>query len=170
MRSLGETTMPLHQRMLASTAPNATVLIRVVVGWVFLSEGIQKFLFPENLGVGRFAKIGIPNPSVAAPFVGAVEIVFGALLVIGLLTRISTIPLLIDIAVAIVTTKIPMLLDKGFWAAAHEARTDLSMLLGLLFLLIVGAGPLSMDWQLSGAGRQDVNAKGGLHDGYKDTP
>lgn len=141
--------MTLIQRLLASSAPRATVLVRILVGWVFLAEGIQKFLFPESLGVGRFAKIGIPNPGFAAPFVGAVEIVFGSLIIVGLLTRLATIPLLIDISVAIATTKIPMLIDKGLWPAAHEARTDLSMLLGLLFLLVEGAGPASLDWYWS---------------------
>ncbi len=141
--------MTLIQRLLASAAPRATVLVRILVGWVFLAEGIQKFLFPESLGVGRFAKIGIPDPGFTAPFVGAVEIVFGTLIIVGLLTRLATIPLLIDILVAIATTKIPMLLDKGLWPAAHEARTDLSMLLGLLFLLIEGAGPASLDWRWS---------------------
>ncbi len=136
------------QRLIASNAPKATVLIRVLVGWVFVSEGIQKFLFADTLGAGRFAKIGIPDPAFTAPFVGVVEIVFGALIIAGLLTRISAIPLLIDISVAIATTKIPMLLAKGWWAAAHEARTDLSMLLGLLFLLVEGAGPASIDWHL----------------------
>ena len=111
-------------------------LIRWMVGGVFLSEGIQKFLYSEQLGVGRFAKIGIPAPEFFAPFVGAVEIVFGICLVIGLLTRLATLPLLIDIAVAILTTKIPMLMSKGFWVTVHEARTDYCMLLGLLFLLI----------------------------------
>ncbi len=124
------------------------MLIRVLVGWVFLSEGIQKFLFPDSLGVGRFAKIGIPDPSFSAPFVGGVEILFGMLIIVGFLTRFSAVPLLIDISVAIATTKVPMLVDKGLWAAVHEARTDLSMLLGLLFLLIEGAGPLAIDYRL----------------------
>jgi len=141
--------MGLKQSVLASSAPKATLLVRVLTGWVFLSEGIQKFLFPESLGAGRFAKIGIPDPSFSAPFVGGVEIVFGTLIILGLLTRLATIPLLIDISVAIGTTKIPILLDKGFWAAAHEARTDLCMLLGLLFLLLAGAGPASIDRLLS---------------------
>jgi uncharacterized membrane protein YphA (DoxX/SURF4 family) len=140
--------MILKQRLLSSVAPKATVLIRVLVGWVFVSEGIQKFLFADTLGTGRFAKIGIPAPAFTAPFVGIVEIASGALILLGLVTRLAAIPLLIDISVAIATTKIPMLIDKGFWAAAHEARTDLSMLLGLLFLLIEGAGPASIDWRL----------------------
>lgn len=137
------------QRLTRSNAPASAVLIRILVGGVFLSEGIQKFLFPDSLGVGRFAKIGIPAPATMAPFVGAVEIVFGVFILLGLLTRLSAIPLLVDISVAIATTKIPMLIDKGFWAAAHEARTDVSMLLGLLFLLISGAGPWSVDAKLA---------------------
>lgn len=130
-------------QVLRSKAPSATVLIRVMVGWVFLSEGIQKFLFPAALGVGRFTKIGIPAPRFFAPFVGVVEIVCGALLIAGLLTRLASIPLFIDILVAIATTKIPMLSKAGFWGTMHEARTDFCMLLGLIFLLIVGSGTLS---------------------------
>jgi len=127
-------------QVLESEAPSATVLIRMMVGWVFLSEGIQKFLFPAALGVGRFTKIGIPAPQFFAAFVGVVEIVCGALLIAGLLTRLASIPLLIDILVAIATTKIPMLSKAGFWGMMHEGRTDFCMLLGLIFLLIVGSG------------------------------
>jgi uncharacterized membrane protein YphA (DoxX/SURF4 family) len=122
----------------------ALILIRLAVGAVFLSEGIQKFLFSETCGAGRFAQIGIPDPNVMAPFVGVVEIVFGAFIIIGFLTRLSAIPLLIDISVAIATTKIPILMDKGFWAMAHEARTDYAMFMGLLFLLIAGGGDFSV--------------------------
>lgn len=135
-------------RALRSNAPAATLLVRLMVGWVFLSEGTQKFLFPTALGVGRFVKIGIPAPQFFAPFVGAVEIICGTLLIIGLLTRLAAIPLLIDIAVAIITTKIPMLAKTGFWAAMHEARTDYCMWLGSLFILMVGAGSLSLDARL----------------------
>jgi putative oxidoreductase len=126
-------------------SPAAIFFIRVMVGCVFLSEGVQKFLFSESLGVGRFIKIGIPAPEIMAPFVGVVEIVCGALILFGLLTRLAAIPLLINISVAILTTKLPMLLQSGFWKMAHEARTDFSMLLGLLFLLIVGGGRWSLD-------------------------
>jgi putative oxidoreductase len=131
--------------LLRTNAPRATILIRLLVGAVFLSEGIQKFLFPAALGVGRFVKIGIPAPQFFAPFVGVVEIVCGTLLIIGFITRLAAIPLLIDISVAIATTKIPMLSRVGFWSTVHEARTDYCMLLGLVFLLLVGSGPLSID-------------------------
>ena len=123
----------------------ALILIRFLVGAVFLSEGIQKFLFPDALGVGRFIKIGIPAPQIMASFVGVVEILFGGLLLLGLFTRLASIPLLIDIGVAIATTKVPMLLKDGFWKTAHEARTDYCMVLGLIFLMISGGGPWSLD-------------------------
>jgi uncharacterized membrane protein YphA (DoxX/SURF4 family) len=152
----------IFQKLLRTQAPAATVLVRLLVGAVFFEEGIQKFLFPDLLGAGRFARIGIPAPEMMGPFVGGVEIICGALIVLGLLTRLAAIPLLINISVAILSTKIPILLGHdflgfhvaklaryGFWSMASEARTDFSMLLGLLFLLVVGAGRFSADacWQ-----------------------
>jgi uncharacterized membrane protein YphA (DoxX/SURF4 family) len=123
----------------------ALLLVRILVGWVFVSEGIQKFVFPAQLGVGRFEKIGIPSPHFMAPFVGSVEIVCGSLLLIGLFTRVAVVPLLGVILVAIATTKLPMIAKTGMWSMLHEARADFSMLLGLVFLLITGAGTLSLD-------------------------
>jgi uncharacterized membrane protein YphA (DoxX/SURF4 family) len=153
--------MALLQKLIATRAPASVILIRLVVGGVFLSEGIQKFLFPNENGVGRFAKIGIPSPEVMAPFVGVVEIVCGALILLGLFTRLAAIPLVINMLVAILSTKIPILLGHGFWGfslrtlpyygfwgMAHETRTDFAMLLGSLFLLIVGAGLWSLDARL----------------------
>jgi uncharacterized membrane protein YphA (DoxX/SURF4 family) len=124
----------------------AIILIRILVGWVFVSEGIQKFLFPAALGVGRFAKLGIPHPAIIAPLVGVVEIACGLAVILGLWMRLASIPLLIVIATAIVTTKIPELhrAGQGFWFMLHDARTDFSMVLGLVFLLIVGGGPMAM--------------------------
>ncbi len=150
------------KRMINGSAPPAVVLIRLAVGVVFLSEGIQKFIYPAENGAGRFAKIGIPSPDVMGPFVGGVEIVCGALILIGLLTRFAAIPLIIDMLVAILSTKVPILLGHEFWGFSlrtlpyygvwgmlHEARTDLAMLLGSIFLLITGAGSLSLDARLS---------------------
>jgi putative oxidoreductase len=128
-----------------SRTSKAVLLIRILVGWVFLSEGIQKFLFSDSLGVGRFVKIGIPSPQIMAPFVGVVEIVCGSLLLLGLITRLATVPLIIDISVALYSTKIVTLAKNGFWGTLHEARTDVSMLLGLIFLLLLGAGAWSVD-------------------------
>jgi len=133
----------------ASRVANAILLIRILVGWVFLSEGIQKFLFPDSLGVGRFIKIGIPWPQFMAPFVGVVEMVCGVLLLVGFLTRLATVPLLIDIAVALYSTKIVTFAKNGFWGTLHEARTDLSMVLGLVFLLLVGGGSFALDSRLA---------------------
>lgn len=150
------------QRLQHTTGPAATVLIRCMVGAVFLSEGIQKFLFAADVGAGRFAKIGIPSPELLAPLVAGFEIGCGALVLLGLLTRLAVIPLLTIMVVAISTTKIPILLASGFWKMAHEARTDFSMVMGCLFLLWLGAGSASLDAKArdgregSGNDRQDV--------------
>jgi putative oxidoreductase len=128
-----------------SGAPASTILIRALVGCVFLSEGIQKFLYPNEIGAGRFAKIGLPAPGFLASMVGTFEILCGTLVLLGFFTRLAVIPLIIVMLVAIFSTKIPILLESGFWKMAHESRTDFAMLLGSIFLLINGAGRYSLD-------------------------
>jgi uncharacterized membrane protein YphA (DoxX/SURF4 family) len=135
----------MWKRLTRTNASTAVALIRLMVGVVFVSEGLQKFLFPDQLGVGRFLKIGLPMPELLTPFVGTCEILCGTLVLLGLLTRLAVIPLLVIMAVALTTTKWPMLASQGFWAMAHEARTDWSMALASLYLLLVGAGPWSLD-------------------------
>lgn len=150
---------------LRQTTPFPPVfLIRLAVGAVFFFEGVQKFMFPDELAAGRFAKIGIPWPQFTGPFVGGVEVVCGALIVIGWFVRPAALALLVNISVAIISTKIPILLGHGFagfslskltrygfLSMMHEARTDFAMWLGLLFLLIAGAGGWSADAQDRGA-------------------
>ncbi len=158
-------------RLLRTRAFAAVVLIRIMVGGVFLSEGIQKFLFPAELGAGRFEKIGIPAPEVMGPFVGVVEIVFGSLVLLGLFTRPAALILLINISVALISTKLPILLGHGFWtftlrklerygfwSMAHESRTDFCMWLGSHFLVIVGAGILSLDYLMTRKKRPEGDA------------
>jgi putative oxidoreductase len=134
--------------ILNSVNDNRSVLPRLIVGLVFLSEGIQKFLFPELNGVGRFSKIGFENPEFLACFVATFEIVCGSMILTGFLTRIASIPLFIIMITAIITTKIPILTDKGFWSMAHDARTDFAMTLLIVFLFIYGAGKISVDWMI----------------------
>ena len=125
------------------------ILIRVIVGVVFLTEGILKFVRPGELGAGRFAHIGLPWPHLLAPFVGAVEIAGGAALILGFFAGDAALLLLIVILTAIVTTKAPILLGHplgrfgppkldhyGFLSFIHEARTDLAMLFGLVAILL----------------------------------
>jgi uncharacterized membrane protein YphA (DoxX/SURF4 family) len=139
-------------------SPRSVVLIRLMVGGVFLGEGVLKFLYPAEFGNGRFVTIGIPAPDFFGPFVSSVETIGGVLVIVGLLTRLAATPLLINISVAILSTKVPILLGHGFWtftlaklprygflSMLHEARTDFSMWLGLVFLLIVGPGRWSLD-------------------------
>ena len=136
------------KKIIHTDPSKTTLLIRLMVGAVFLSEGIQKFLFPEDLGSGRFEKIGIPFHQFFGSFVGTFEIVCGMLILVGLLTRVASIPLIIIMLVAIVTTKADILAQKGFWEMLHGSRTDWAMLLGSIFLLINGSGFWSLDKRL----------------------
>lgn len=145
------------QTVLKPGGPAAVILIRLAVGAVFLSEGIQKFLFPVEQAAGRFATIGIPAPEFFGPLAAVAETVCGVLLLAGLLTRLVAVPMLVNMVLALTLTKVPILwggsADKpkahGFWDMAHEARTDWAMLLGLLFLFAVGPGRWSLDALLS---------------------
>lgn len=143
-------------------APWTVVFIRLLIGGVFLSEGIQKFVYPAELGAGRFLKIGIPWPDVMGPFVATAETVCGALIIAGLFTRVAAAVMLVNISVALLSTKVPILLGEplgpfslaklpryGLLSALHEARTDLSMWLGSLFLVLTAAGRISLDSLLS---------------------
>lgn len=163
-------TSGIWRGLFATRAPGWSILVRLIVGLVvFFPEGIQKLVFPSILGAGRFAKIGIPSPDVLGPFVGVVETVCGALIILGLLTRLAAIPLIIIMIVAILSTKIPILLGHdfwifhipkiaryGFWSMAHETRDDFAMLLGSLYLLIEGAGAWSLDAAISRASARHV--------------
>jgi uncharacterized membrane protein YphA (DoxX/SURF4 family) len=135
----------LH-KLLKSDGSNSTILIRMVIGFVFISEGLQKFILPEIRGVGRFINIGIPYPEISAYFVASFEIVCGALVLIGLMTRLSSIPILIIMIVAIMTTKIEVFTTEGMWSMLHGSRTDWAMLICSIFLIIKGSGDFSADY------------------------
>lgn len=122
------------------------ILIRLMVGAVFLSEGIQKFLFPAVRGAGRFESIGLPAPEFLGSLVGGFEVVCGTLILLGLFTRLAAIPLITIMVVAILTTKLDILANQGLWEMLHASRTDWAMLLGSIFLLIRGGGYWSADY------------------------
>ena len=147
-RVLGRKRTASNITMMSARAPAAVLLIRLAVGGVFLFEGIQKFLFPMEMGPGLFAKLGIPAPGLLAPLAGLIEVVCGALLIVGFLTRLATVPLIITMLIAIFSLGGRIYKASGFWAMAHETRTDYAMLLACLFLLAVGAGPISIDRML----------------------
>jgi uncharacterized membrane protein YphA (DoxX/SURF4 family) len=138
------------------TGHSATALMRFMVGAVFLSEGIIKFVF-ANQGVGRFTKLGFPMPALTASFIGGLEIVGGCLLIAGLLTRVAAIPFVIEMVVAILATKVSLFLGTsplplppspprtGLWAVLHESRSDWAQLLTSLYLVVVGPGRWSLD-------------------------
>lgn len=133
-------------KRIIKTPPQPTaVIILLMVGVVFLSEGIQKFLFADKLGAGRFEKIGLPEPEFLGYFVGTFEVVCGLFVLLGLLTRLAAIPLLSIMLVALASTKLKLVAEDGFWSMLHDSRTDWSMLLGSTFLLIMGGGKWSID-------------------------
>ncbi len=138
-------------KLVQTSNAKTTIIIRLIVGVVFLSEGIQKFLFADVRGAGRFENIGLPMPEFLGSFVGTFEILCGALILLGLLTRLASIPLIIIMLVALSTTKVDILLNQGFWDMMHASRTDWSMLLGSIFLLINGSGAWSIDRKMQQA-------------------
>jgi uncharacterized membrane protein YphA (DoxX/SURF4 family) len=132
-----------------TTSGNGAILIRLTVGLVFLTEGIQKYLFPDLLGTGRFLTIGFSDPAFWAYFTATFEIICGSLIILGFITSVASLPLIIIMITAFVTTKIPILLHKGFWPWAHEYRTDFAMTLLLIYLIIYGGGRLSVDSKIA---------------------
>ncbi len=144
-----KTTKEIKITILHTLDDNKVILIRIIVGLIFLTEGIQKFLFPELLGTGRFLKIGFSNPAFWAYFTGSFEIICSIFILLGLFVRVASIPLMIIMITAFVTTKWPILIDKGFWAMAHEYRTDFAMTILLIYLLIAGSGNWSIDSKIN---------------------
>lgn len=143
------------QKSLLTSSSNlrGIIFIRIAVGLIFFTQGILKYIDP-HMGVLRFTRIGFPMPDFTAHFVGAVEIICGLLVLVGLFTRLASIPLLIVILTAIATTKIPELFhpSQGFWFMVSDARTDFAMTMSLLFLISVGAGACSLDSRIFGRG------------------
>jgi len=135
----------MFEKLIHTDQSKLTILIRLMVGAVFLSEGIQKFLFPAIRGAGRLEKIGLPFPDFLGHFVGGFEIVCGLLILVGLFTRLAAIPLIIIMLVAFASTKSEVYREKGFWELLHGSRTDWAMILGALFLFIKGGGYASAD-------------------------
>ncbi|HEX2607446.1 MAG TPA: DoxX family protein [Flavisolibacter sp.] len=135
---------------------SAILLLRLLAGGVFFWEGLLKFVYP-NQGVGRFIKLGFPMPEVLAHFVAVTEIAGGILLLLGLLTRFISMYFIIEMIIAILSTKISLYLgtsplplppappQAGFWAVLHEIRSDYAQLLTCLYLLLEGPGQRSMD-------------------------
>lgn len=135
---------------------SSIILIRIFAGFVFLGEGILKFLYP-SMGVNRFNLLGFPLPQVTADFIGGLEIIGGICLLLGIFTNLFALIFAIEMIVAFLSTKIAMYLGSsplplppvppqiGFWAVIHESRSDYTQFLAMIFLMIVGPGKASLD-------------------------
>jgi uncharacterized membrane protein YphA (DoxX/SURF4 family) len=146
------------------TGSSNILVIRWMTGTVFLWEGILKFVY-ANQGVGRFAKLGFPIPETTAHFVAVGEILGGLLLLFGLFTRLTAFYFIIQMIVAILSTKITLYLGTsplplppapprtGIWAVLHEVRSEYAQLLTCVFLLLEGPGRRSLDFKISTAGK-----------------
>ena len=140
--------------------PSSTLLLRLMAGGVFFWEGILKFVY-VNQGIGRFTKLGMPLPELTAGFVGCLEITGGLLIMFGFLTRFIAVPFVIEMIVAILSTKISLYLGTfplplpsspptvGLWAVLHEIRSEYAQLLTVTFLAINGPGKCSLDAYLA---------------------
>lgn len=152
-----------------TSAPRSTLVIRLMAGGVFFWEGLLKFAY-ANQGVGRFTKLGMPMPEVLAPAIAVLEIGGGLLLMSGLGTRLISVPFIVEMIVAMLSTKISLYLGTsplprppappivGGWAVLHEIRSDYAQIMSCIYLLAAGPGPWSLDalrgrsWR-AGAGR-----------------
>jgi uncharacterized membrane protein YphA (DoxX/SURF4 family) len=143
------------------------IILRLMAGGVFFWEGILKFVY-VNQGVGRFTKIGFPMPDVLAHFVGVAEIIGGLFLIFGFMTRAVSLYFILQMIVAILSTKIALYLGTsplplppappqvGIWAVLHEIRSDYAQLLTCLFLMLVGPGVLSLDERIAKKNRKEL--------------
>ena len=133
------------EKIVKTDSNRLTIIIRIMVGMVFLSEGVQKLLYPALRGAGRFEKIGLPNPEFLGTFVGWFEIISGVLIIFGLITRGASAITFVIMIVAMATTKSEVFNTSGFWVMMHGSRTDWSMFLGSIYLMIQGGGNWSVD-------------------------
>lgn len=138
----------MWERIIANDHRSTTVLIRFMVGFIFFTEGFQKFLFPHVRGAGRFEQMGMPAPEFLSYFVASFEVVCGILILLGLLTRLAAIPIIFIMLVVIIMTRLPILINENFWVMVYISKIDFAMLIGAIYLFIEGSGRWSVDQKL----------------------
>lgn len=140
--------MVMWEKITATDSRSTTILIRFMVGFIFFSEGFQKFLFPHVRGAGRFEEMGIPTPEFLSYFVATFEVICGAMILLGLLTRLAAVPIIFIMLVVIILTRLPTLVYENFWVMMYISKIDFAMLIGAIYLFIEGSGRWSVDQKL----------------------
>jgi putative oxidoreductase len=133
----------------------APLAVRIVCGWVFMGTGWTKLTHLPQI-TENFRGLAIPAPEVLAPFVSGVEFVGGLLLLLGLLTRFATVPLMVVMVVAIISAK---------WGDIDSVETllgfeEVSYFVMFAWLGIVGPGPASVDHFVLKASGRDPSVHG----------
>ncbi|MGD0674697.1 MAG: DoxX family protein [Polyangiaceae bacterium] len=132
-----------RERVLAAIARLrwlAPLLGRLAVGLLFVSTGWGKVHDIPKV-TQFFERLGIPVPGFNAVLVGYTELIGGSLLVVGLFTRLATIPLSISMVVAILTAK---------WSELHGVFDlvgfdEFTYLVILIMIAIIGPGSVALD-------------------------
>jgi putative oxidoreductase len=118
--------------------------IRVYWGWLFLQSGIGKFGHIEKV-VAFFTDLGIPAPTLNAYFNASLETIGGILLILGLASRLISVPLLINMIVAYITADREALTSFFSESGKFFGADPFPFLLVSLLILIFGPGKLSFD-------------------------
>jgi putative oxidoreductase len=136
------------KQLLSTGNDSKIIIVRLIVGLIFISEGIQKCVIVTAFGPAFFKDIGFSHPLFWTYFIGTFEISCGVLVLLGLLIRLASIPLFVIMVTAFITTKLPLLSFKGVWTFLHEYSIDFSLTLLLILLFIYGSGKWSFDLKI----------------------
>ena len=126
-------------------ASRAVILIRILVGWFYLFEGIEKFMFSDRMASGQFHRLGIPAPHAVAILVAVLEILCGVAVLVGIETRWAAGGLLLVNLGAIAATKLHLFRHDDIWTALHQSRLEISLFLAIVFLMVAGSGAYALE-------------------------
>ena len=120
------------------------LISRLTIGGIFIQTGWGKLHHLDKV-IQFFTSLGIPAPQIQAPFVSGIELGCGSLVLIGLFTRVASVPLIGTMVVAILTAKMKDVADLSDFLSLSEYL----FIVLLVWLIVKGAGALSVDHLLA---------------------